>query len=206
MTLVLALLAASSLATPQKGEGDIAVLGGYRLVPTGSLALEAERAGDPLVDRGGRAPAALAIFSYHLDGAIVAAIEIGLTADALKLQSGEKVSWSTVTIQFAGQYELRPLKWLAPFVGAGFGYYLNSVRRTAPEQPAYSELNATGFYASIGLRAAIWGPLGFYLEDRYAFASFALPKVGRPSVGGNTVSAGFFLTMEAEEERHASAK
>lgn len=195
----LALLAAASPArVPQAGEGDVALVGGFRLVPKAALIDAAQRAGDPVADAGGKALQGLAVFSYHLDGELVAALEVGLSADGVRRRSGNEASWITATIQFAMQYELRPLPWLSPFAGAGGGYYLNAVRRNTPDLPAYAEMNTGGFFLSAGLRAALWGPLGLYLEDRYAFATLRLANMGRAALGGNTISLGLFWTTEKE--------
>lgn len=196
MRLCLALLLASlpmlaSLpvlaAVPEKGEGDITVLGGLRSIfPANTGYLNEQGASHNPLQWGG-----LASFGYQYDEELHFKIEIGYMADRYTNPAGN-LQVTTIPIIFALDTALMRRPNFTIYGGGGIGYSLNTGARNGTS----NEANSTAAYLGFGFRYRLTGGLALVVEDRWTFSN-AQVDAGNSTqsfnVGGNFLSVGLQL-------------
>src|SRR3954470_24999813 len=158
--LIVALPAFS--AVPEKGEGDITVLGGLRTIfPANSGYMNEQGATHNPLQWGG-----IASFGYQYDEELHFKIEIGYMTDRYTIAGGNLLV-TTVPIIFA----LDTVLWKRPsftlYGGGGIGYSLNTGSRNGSN----NEANTTAAYLGVGFRYRLTGGLALVVEDRWTLAS-----------------------------------
>jgi hypothetical protein len=188
--LAIALFAAApALAqVPDKGEGDVTLLGGARLiVPSSSDYLSASGASHQLATFAG-----LASFGYQFDEELHFKIEGGYLPDKYTRTAAGDLSIRSVPIFFAVDTLLFKAKDLSLYAGGGLGYMLT----TGTVSGVNNEANSTAAYLAIGFRYNLAGIFALVVEDRYILASSAAdPNHGGQTIneGGNLFLAGFMF-------------
>lgn len=179
--------------TPRTGEGTIAILGGLRYVPQASTLGFTDRKLFP----GGVAGQ----FGYQYDDAISVAIDISYLADRYDFADFSRLHVGTTDVSFLLMWTPRPWGRLAPYLGGGAAYSFSSFLTTG--QPvAIHEGSTQGAVLAGGLRLALWGGFGLQLEDRFVFAQADSTTHGSLDVGGNLLSLGLWVAMDADESHH----
>lgn len=195
--LALLLLAAAPAlaAVPDKGEGDITLLGGVRtIVPSNGDYLNEQGASHQPIQWGG-----LASFGYQWDDELHFKIEIGYLADRYKIAGGD-LQIRSIPILLAMDTALWKGNAFTLYAGGGIGYSLNTGTRGGTS----NEANSTAGYVGIGLRLQIAGPLAVVFEDRWTLASAQVDAGNSQlslNVGGNLFSVGLVFHFFEKEEK-----
>src|SRR4051812_37274843 len=161
LLLLLASLPALA-AVPEKGEGDITVLGGVRTIfPANSGYINEQGATHKALQWGG-----VASFGYQYDEELHFKIEIGYMTDRYVIPSGN-LPVTTIPIIFG----LDTVLWKRPsftlYGGGGIGYSLN----TGVRNGSTNEANTTAAYLGVGFRYRLTGGLALVVEDRWTLAN-----------------------------------
>ena len=183
---MLILLAALLAAVPEKGEGDITLLGGLRSIfPSNQSYLDEVGASHQPLQPGG-----IASFGYQYDDELHFKIEIGYMPDRYRNAAGD-LTIRTIPILFAMDTALWKGKSFTLYGGGGLGYSLNTGTRNG----ASNEANSTAAYLGVGFRWQLSGPLAVVIEDRWTLASAQLDSTSQTSLnaGGNFFSVGLML-------------
>jgi hypothetical protein len=173
---------------PEKGEGDITILGGVRFVLPSNADYISDQPGashQPLT------PAGIASFGYQFDNELHFKIELGYFSDKYNNPAGD-LSVRSIPILLALDTVLLKTERLTFYGGGGIGYLLNTGTRNGVN----NEANSTAGYLALGLRVQLGGIAAFVVEDRYILASAAVDPSdqGRSlTVGGNLVLAGIMF-------------
>lgn len=198
MRPVLALLLAAApalAAVPEKGEGDITLVGGVRsILPGNSDYLNEQGATHQPVQFGG-----LASFGYQYDDELHFKIDIGYLVDRYRIAGGD-LQVRSIPLLLALDTALWRGTAFTLYGGGGIGYSLNTGTRGG----ATNEANSTAAYLSVGLRYQIAGPVALVLEDRWTLASAQVDAANSRltlNVGGNLLSLGLMFHFLQPEEK-----
>jgi hypothetical protein len=174
---------------PEKGEGDITLLGGLRFVLPSNADYLSD---DPGTTHTPITPAGIASFGYQFDNELHFKIELGFFTDKYSHPKGDDLSVRSIPIMLALDTVLLKSERITFYGGGGIGYLLNTGTRNGVN----NEANSTAGYLSLGLRVQLGGVAAFVVEDRYILASAQVDPSdqGRSlTVGGNLVLAGIMF-------------
>jgi hypothetical protein len=190
--LVIAAAAPAFAGVPDKGDGTITVLGGFRLVPGGDYASETGLS-HSLIQ-----PGFLASFGYQIDDELHIDIQGGYLPDHYGSGSSE-LKIVSVPILLAIDTALLKDSWYTLYGGGGLGYSLNNSSRAGKNV----EANSTAGFLAVGLRMRLSDHFAFVVEERYTISSAQLDTAARNSinVGGNLLSIGFQLHFFSSDEK-----
>ena len=199
LALVLLLAAAPVLAAvPEKGEGDITLLGGVRsILPSNADYLNEQGATHQPVQFGG-----IASFGYQYDEELHFKIDLGYLADRYRITGGD-LQVRSIPILLALDTALWRGSAFTLYGGGGLGYSLNTGTRAG----ASNDANSTAAYVALGFRYQLAGVLALVVEDRWTLAS-AQVDAGHSTlnlnVGGNLFSLGLMFHFFQPEEKSST--
>ncbi|MFL5250602.1 MAG: outer membrane beta-barrel protein [Myxococcales bacterium] len=190
--LVVAAATPAFAGVPDKGDGTIMVLGGFRLVPGGDYASETGSS-HSLVQ-----PGFLAGLGYQIDDDLHVDIQGGYLPDHYRSGSGE-LKIVSVPILLALDTALLKDSWYTLYGAGGLGYSLNTSTRGGKNV----EANSTAGFLALGMRMRLTDHLAFVVEERYTISSAQLDPAARSSinVGGNLLSIGLQIHFFSSDEK-----
>jgi len=194
--LVVAAAAPAFAGVPDKGDGTITAMGGFRLVPGGDYASETG-ATHSLVQ-----PGVLGSFGYQIDDDLHVAIQVGYMLDRYGSGSSELKIFS-VPIFLAIDTALVKDTWYTLYAGGGLGYSLNTSSRGGTNV----EANSTAVFLALGMRMRLSDHFAFVVEERYTLSSAQLDPNAHSSinVGGNFLGIGLQLHFFSSEDKTPGA-
>lgn len=198
LVLLLATAAARADGVPEKGEGTISLLGGFRLIPQHGFLSSVEQSGLAISQQQFQ-PQGSIFFGFMPDEELHATIGLGYGVDRYKISSGGDLSVGSFTILLGADTPLVKGERWEIYGGGGLGYSLNTFSRGGVN----TESNSTAGYLAVGFRRQLGGRFALMIEDRYTVASAAYPALSSNSVnvGGNLLSAGLLLHFLSPEDK-----
>jgi hypothetical protein len=188
---------------PEKGEGTITLLGGFRLIPQhGFLSTVASDGQGHTISQQQLQPQGLAILGFMPDEDLHVTIGLGYGIDRYKISDGD-LSVSSFTILLGADTPLVRGPSYTLYGGGGLGYSLNTITRLG----VGTESNSTAGYVALGFRYRLAGRLALVVEDRYTVATAGYPPLNASiNVGGNLLSVGLqFHFFSPEDKGHPHA-
>ena len=192
----LALAAPAVAAVPEKDEGTVTLLAGWRMVPQHGLISELNREGlSPTHDAF--QPGFTLSLGFMPDEGFHASIDLGYATDQWKNTGGD-ATVKIIGLQLAGDTTLLKGQRWSVYLGAGIGYSLNTFTRNGRD----TESNGTAGFAKAGLRWQLAGSAALVIEDRYTLAFAQYPELNSIiNVGGNTLSVGVMFHFASPQDK-----
>ena len=194
----LALAAPVRAGVPEKGEGTVSVLAGWRGIPQHDLMAQLTRDGQAPLHAAFQ-PGFLVELGYMPDDDLHVTIDLGYAIDRWTLKDGD-AAVKVVNILLSGDTPvIKGPRWSLYF-GGGLGYSLNTFSRYGKD----TESNGSAGFLKVGFRWQLSGPVALVIEDRYTLSSADYPELKSVvNVGGNLLSIGLhFHFFSAPEKGH----
>ena len=184
--LALAALATSARAgVPEKGEGTITVLAGWRGIPQHALMAQLTRDGQEPVHDAFQ-PGFLVELGYMPDDDLHVTIDLGYATDRWTLKDGD-AAVKVINVLLSGDTPvLKGQRW-SLYLGGGLGYSLNTFSRYGRD----TESNGSAGFLKAGFRFNLTGAIALVVEDRFTLSTADYPELKSVvNVGGNLLSVG----------------
>ena len=194
--LAAALSTPARAGVPEKGEGTITVLAGWRAVPQHALMAQLARDGqEPRHDAF--QTGFLVGLGFMPDDDLHVLIDLGYTSDKFLLKDGD-ASVKIFNILLSGDTPvIKGQRWTL-YLGGGLGYSLNTFSRFGRD----AESNGSAGFVKAGFRWQLSGPVALVIEDRYTVSSADYPELKSVvNVGGNLLSVGLHFHFFSPPEK-----
>jgi hypothetical protein len=189
-------LAARADGVPEQGEGTIAILGGFRLIPQHGLLSSAQGNGVTISQKQFQ-PQGIAYLGFMPDDELHVTIGLGYGIDRYAINTGD-LSITSFTLLLGADTPLVRGNKYTLYGGGGLGYSLNTLTRSGVS----TESNSTAGYLAVGFRYALGAKIALVVEDRYTVASASYPPLNASvNVGGNLLSAGLLFHFFSPEDK-----
>ena len=198
LLVALALLPGPSRADgiPEKGEGTVALMGGFRLIPQHAFLATVEQQGLSISQTQFQ-PQGTLFLGFMPADELHATIGLGYGIDRYKISGGD-LSIGSFTILLGADTPLVQGDGWSIYGGGGLGYSLNTLTRGGVD----TESNSTAGYLAVGLRYRLTVQFALVVEDRYTLASAGYPPLNaNVNVGGNVFSVGLLLHFNSPEDK-----
>jgi hypothetical protein len=181
---------------PDKNDGTVTILAGWRGVPQHGLMSELSREGlDP--EHGSFQPGFLLELGFMPDDDLHISIDLGYGLDSWHMGGGD-ASVKIVNILLAGDTVLAKGKRWTIYLGAGLGYSLNTFTRNGAD----TESNGSAGFIKCGFRYQLFGSIALVLEDRYTLAWADYPALNSSvNVGGNLLAVGLMFHFNSPQDK-----
>jgi Outer membrane protein beta-barrel domain len=188
--------AAQADGVPEQGEGTVAILGGFRLIPQHGFLSQVQSNGGTISQKQFQ-PQGIAYFGFMPDEQLHITIGLGYGIDRYSTSDGD-LSVSSFTLLLGADTPLLRGDRYTVYGGGGIGYSLNTLNLAGVS----TESNSTAGYLAVGFRYALGSKIALVVEDRYTVASAAYPHFNASvNVGGNLLSAGLLFHFFSPEDK-----
>jgi hypothetical protein len=191
-------LAAGASGIPEKGEGTISLLGGFRLIPQHGFVSGVQSSGATITQKQFQ-PQGIAYLGFMPDEDLHVTIGLGYGIDRYAISTGD-LSITSFTILLGGDIPLLRGDRYALYGGGGIGYSLNTLTRSGVS----TESNSTAGYLAVGIRYKLAAKVALVVEDRYTIASAAYPPLNvnaSVNMGGNLFAVGLLFHFFSPEDK-----
>jgi len=173
----------------QEDTTRVALQVGYRYQPNARFAEWAELTGHPLAKQSSGGPSLLGVFAYRPLQDVEVSLEIGWTYETFEFLEGKALVFNQLPITLSVRYTPFTTQYFYPYIGAGFGYFLNFFSDApggTPESHGQGPVLIAGGVFDLSKRFSV------YVEYRYSLCRVELLDLGYMQVGGNQ----FFLGIQ----------
>jgi hypothetical protein len=189
-------LGARASGVPEQGEGTIALLGGFRLIPQHGFLSSVQSSGATISQKQFQ-PQGIAYLGFMPDDDLHVTIGLGYGIDRYAISTGD-LSISSFTLLLGADIPLLRGDKYTLYGGGGIGYSLNTLTRSGVS----TESNSTAGYLAVGFRYKLGAKVALVVEDRYTIASAAYPPLNaNVNMGGNLLSAGLLFHFFSPEDK-----
>ena len=196
LAVACALAGPARAGVPERGEGTVTVLAGWRAIPQHALMAQLQHDQQEPIHNAFQAGFLVGL-GFMPDDDLHVSIDLGYSTDRWALKDGDAAVKVIIILLSGDTSVLKGPRW-SLYLGGGLGYSLNTFSRYGRD----AESNGSAGFLKAGFRWQLAGPVALVIEDRYTLSSADYPELKSIiNVGGNLLSVGLHFHFFSPPEK-----